>query len=545
MLKKILIVILVILLLVLGGMLGFVWYQSSHIFVEDAVYAKKSEVLDLRGQEISESHFLSVASQLPGCEIYWDVPFQGGKQSNDVTALTVTGLTEQDTAMMRYFPRLKTVDAMGCSDYAQLEALKAKYPQLEVRYQVSVGAKSFDPTVTELTLENGDYDYNMLMDNLAHLPQLTAILLPKTNLTLEQMDAITMEHSGISLDYTVEVLGREYPSDTASLDLTSMKPEDVEAVAAAIPMLADLSEIKIMDAEGKSNLGLEEVKALKAAASGVKIPYTFDFFGVKISATDEEVVIQNKKIGDANEAQVRLALDVMDNCKRFVLDNCKLSNETMAKIREDYRGKTKVVWRVWFGKVGATLTDAQILRAVYDLQDDNCSALYYCEDVQFMDIGHSDQLDYIDFVAGMTNLQAAIISGAPVKSLEPLAKCTELKFLELANCIYFTDLTPLASCTQLEMLNLSYAKIEDLSALDELPLTHFTYIRNKTSDAEEARFVEQHPDCWTVFENGDQPYGKGWRYEEDGLTKLPWYAKLAEVFRYEKTVPNQVGWYLD
>ena len=265
---------------------------------------------------------------------------------------------------------------------------------------------------------------------------------------------------------------------------------------------------------------------------------------MKISTSDEEVHIKNKKIGDENEAQVRLALDVMDNCSRFVLENCRLSNETMANIREDYRDKTKVVWRINFGKVGSSLTDAEVLRAVYDLQDDNCSALYYCEDVRFIDIGHSDNLDYMDFIAGMTKLEAAIISGAPVKSLEPLAACTELKFLELANCIYFTDLTPLAS-TQLEMLNLSYAHIEDLSALDQLPLTHFTYIRNKTSAEEEARFIKQHPDCWTVFENGDQPYGKGWRYEEDGLTKTPWYARLTEVFRYDRTVPNQVGWYLE
>ena len=544
MLKKILIIILVILLLILGGMLGFLWYQNTHIFVEDAVYAKNSEVLDLRGQDISREHYNTLRSQLPQCEVYWDVPFQGGKVSNDITSLTVTGLTEEDIAMLKYFPGLQTVDAMGCTDYSQLEALKEQYPQLEVRYQVSLGAKSFDPGVTELTLENGDYDYDTLLANLHHLPQVQTILLPRTSLTFEQMDAIRMEHSGITLDFTVEVLGQEYPSDTASLDLSAMTSADVEAAAAALPMLADLTEIQLMNSEGKSSLTLEDVKAIQAAAPNAVVKYSFDFFGVTISTTDEEVSIKNKKIGDDNEAQVRLALDVLENCSRFVLDNCKLSNETMAKIREDYRDKTKVVWRIWFGKVGSTLTDAEILRAVYDLQDDNCSALYYCEDVRFIDIGHSDFLDGIDFMAGMTKLEAAIISGAPIKSLEPLAGCTELKFLELANCIYFTDLSPLANCTQLEMLNLSYAKIEDLSALDEINLTHFTYIRNKTSEEEEKRFIELHPDCWTVFENGDQPYGKGWRYDEDGLTYLPWYAKLVEVFHYPNAY-NNVGWYLD
>ena len=543
MLKKVLIVILIILLLILGGMLGYIWYQTSHIFVEDAVYAKNTEVLDLRGQAISEDHYLSVVSQLPQAEVYWDVPFQGGKLSNEITSLTLTQLAEEDLAMLKYFPGLKTVDATACGDYAQLEALKEKYPALEVNYQVSLGGQSVDPSVTELTLENGDYDYDVLLENLAHLPQLKSVLLPKTELTLQQVDEISAVYSEIALDFTVEVLGQEYPSDIASLDLSAMTGEQVAEVAAAIPMLANLTEIQIMDASGKSNLALEDVKALKEAAPGVTIPYTFDFFGVKISTTDEEVHIKNKKIGDENEDKIRLVLDVMDNCKRFVMEYCRMSDATMAKIREDYRDKTKVVWRIHFGKVGSTLTDAEVLRAVYDLMDDNSSALVYCEDVRFMDLGHNEFLDAVDFVAGMPKLEAVILSGAPIKSLEPFANCKELKFLEIANCIYITDISPLANCTQLEMLNLSYAKIEDLSALDEINLTHFTHIRNKIPAEEQARFEQLHPDCWTVWKNGDQPYGKGWRYDEDGLTQLPWYIKLVEAFRYPKA-PNNVGWYL-
>lgn len=544
MLKKALIIILVTLLLILGGMLGYVWYQNTHIFVEDAVYAKDSELLDLRGQEISPDHYDSLHRQLPQCEILWDVPFQGGSKPNDTTALTVTTLTDADVAMLKYFPDLEKVDAMNCSDYAQLEAIRTQYPDLEVTYQVSLGVKAFDLSVTELVLENGDYDYDTLLANLKYLPQVQNIMLPRTDLDFDQMDAISMAYSRVALEFTVEVLGQEYASDANALDLSAITPEEVAGLAEELPKLLNLHEIKLTDDSGNSKLSLEDVKTIKSIVPNASIEYSFDFYGVKISLSDEEVVITNKKIGDENEDQVRQVLDVLENCSRFVLDNCKLSNETMAKIREDYRHKTKVVWRVWFGKVGSTLTDAEILRAVYDLQDDNSSALYYCEDVRYMDIGHSEYLNAIDFVAGMTKLEAVILSGAPIKSLEPLANCKALKFLEMANCIYITDLSPLASCTQLEMLNLSYAKVEDLSALDELNLTHFTHIRNKISDEEKARFEELHPDCWTVWKNGDQPYGKGWRYDTDGLTQLPWYTKLVEVFRYPKA-PNNVGWYLE
>ena len=40
------------------------------------------------------------------------------------------------------------------------------------------------------------------------------------------------------------------------------------------------------------------------------------------------------------EQTVRNALDLLKNCKRFVLENCQISNETMAKLRDDYRDRT-------------------------------------------------------------------------------------------------------------------------------------------------------------------------------------------------------------
>lgn len=541
--KKVLIIILVVLLVILAAMGGYLWYLNSHIFVEDAVYAKRSEMLDLRGSDISEDHYLSVQQQLPNCEILWDVPFQGGTCSSDTVSLTVTSLTQADVAMVKYFPNLTRVDATGCTDYAVLETLRTQYPGVEVVYQVALGGISVDPDVTELTLEPGDVDFELMMQNLTHLPQVTSVLLSKTDLTVGEVDTLRTEYSGIQFDFTVEILGKEYTSDTTALDLSAMTSSDVETVSAALSKLAGLETVELMDASGVSSLTMEDVKALQAAAGEAVVHYTFDFFGVTISTTDTEVKLYNKKIGDENEAQVRLALDIMENCERFVLDTCRLSDEVLEQIREDYRGKVKVVWRVWFGDNGSSLTDVEVIRAVYGLMDDNSHNLIYCEDVRFMDLGHNEFLDAVDFVAGMPKLEAIIISGAPIKSLEPFANCPELKFLEAANCIYIPDLAPLANCTKLEMVNLSYAKVEDLSALDELNLTHMTFIHNKVSDEEEARFEELHPDCWTVWKNGDQPYGVGWRYDEDD-SKLPWYQKLVDAFKYPNP-NNNTGWYLD
>lgn len=552
--KKFLIALLVI-LLVLGlaaaGYFGYTWYRENHIFVEDAVYPISSESLDLREQDISIEHYNAVHTQLPNCQILWNVPFQGSKYPNDTEALTVSTLTQEDVELLlTYFPKLKKLDATKCGDYGMLELYKAQKPDCEVLYTVSLGKKSFAPDTAELVLENGDYDYDTMLENLIFLPEVSAIQLKMPQLTAEQIDGLKAAYEKITVTCTVELMGREYGTETTALDLSAITADDVQSVAEKLVWLPNVTEIELMNAEGVSQLTKQDVKLLMAAAPQATVHYVFDFYGDTLTTADEQVHVKLKKIGDEGADEIRAALDLLPNCKRFVLEYCQVSNEMMAKIRDEYRDRTKVVWRVQFGR-GSALTDAQVIRAVYDLVDDNCEDLIYCEDVRFMDIGHNEFLDGVPFVAGMPKLEGIIVSGAPIKSLEPFANCKNLKFLEIAFCEYIEDLSPLAGCEKLEMLNISNTHALDLSPLDELPLTHFCARLNPSGKSripteEQERFIEKHPDCWTSF-SGAQPYGVGWRYDEDELTPLPYYAMLREVFRYAKdpNIPNHVGWYLE
>lgn len=549
--KLIWILVIILLLLVAGiaGALGYLWYQDNHIFVEDAVYPLDAQSLDLREEDISVAHYEAVRSQLPGCEILWNVPFQDTKYSNDITALAIKQLTEEDIAQLAYFPALKTVDAMDCSDYGMLEVLKAVYPQLDVKYQVSLGGKSYAPDITELVLENGDYDYAVMIENLLYLPQVTAIQLRMPEMPQEQIKQLEEAYPEIVFTCTVELLGQEYDVQTTDLDLSAMTADQVTRVTEKLNLLPNLENVQLMAADGTSALSKEDVKLLMDAAPDAVFHYSFDFYGETLSTADEEVHIRNKNIGEDGVADVRAALDIMTNCKRFVLEYCQISNETMAQLRDEYRGRTKIVWRVSYGN-GSTLTDAEVIRAVYNLVDDNCYNLIYCEDARFMDIGHNEYLDACEFVSGMTSLEYVIISGAPIKSLEPFRNCKNLKMLEAAFCEYITDVSPLAECENLQMLNISNTHVEDLSPLDDLPLTHLT-VRNNPSGRcrltpeEQARVMKQHPDCWISF-SGAQPYGVGWRYGEDELTPLDHYKVVRTVFRLalDPNIPNHVGWYL-
>ncbi|MDO5546584.1 MAG: hypothetical protein Q4F81_12360 [Eubacteriales bacterium] len=547
-LVTVLVVIALVLALVVAGAVGFLWYRDTHVFVEGKAYSNREDTLDLREEAMSIEHYDQLHALLPDCEILWNVPFQNGTVSSDTVEVSVTTLSDEDIELLvAYFPNLKKVDASQCGDYAMLEKLKERLPDLEVPYTVSLGGKSFAPDTTELTLAPADYSLDTLTANLQYLPNVTAITLKTPDLTMGQVEQLRADFPEIAFSFTVELLGQEYGEDTTELDLSAMTPEQVDEIAGKLPMLPALEKITLTDAEGNSSLPKEDVKTLQEAVPGVIIDYSFDFFGTRLSTAEEEVHIKNVKIGDEGESEVRAALDLLPNCKRFVLENCQISNEVMAQIRDDYREQTKVVWRVNFGR-GSTLTDAEIIRAVYDLVDTNCANLIYCEDARFMDIGHNEYLKESSFISGMKSLEYVIISGSMISDLTPFANCKNLKVLEAAFCEYIYSAEGLEQCESLERLNISYTHITDLSALDDLNLVNLCAMyegKSRVPVEEQERFQALKPDCKMTFV-GSQPYGTAWRYDDDNKP-LEWYATIADVFRYDifPATPNHVGWYLD
>ena len=85
-----------------------------------------------------------------------------------------------------------------------------------------------------------------------------------------------------------------------------------------------------------------------------------------------------------------------------------------------------------------------------------------------------------------------------------------------------------------------YAKIASFAKGEENKKTLL-----RLSQEEQDRVLKQHPNCWISFA-GAQPYGVGWRYDEDEITPLNHYKVVREAFRLnlDPNIPNHVGWYL-
>jgi len=433
-----------------------------------------------------------------------------------------------------YYPNLKTVDLSGSTCYSAIVDFAGKRPHLDVTYSVSVGATDISSKVTDVSLKCGLFDYDKLLENLQYLPNLTTLTLTDMDLTADQLNTLRETYPDITLDYTVDLFGSAMGQDTTQLDLSAMTASDVEEACRKLALMHNLTDVTL-----SSSLSFADVDALQSAVPHIRFHYSFNLLGKTVSTGDDEIIYKNQNFGDQEEAEIRKALKILDHTSRFVLDNCGFSNETLAKLREDFRDGPKVIWRVWFGTNGRynTLTDDDTIRAVYNVTDDTCGPMKYLEDVKYMDLGHNEYLTDFSFVAYMPELEVLIGSGSAIKDTTGFDNCKKLTWLELASCYKLDNIDALAGCDGLKYLNISYSKVKNLEPLDGLKLERFVYLNPKASTKEQNTFTTIHPkaECITVFYGYSQPYGYGWRYDDNGKTMF-WYYKdvIREVFNYDQ-----------
>lgn len=451
-------------------------------------------------------------------------------------------LTAGEIYTLEQYPDLKKADLSGSTCYDTILEYMDAHPGVEVIYTVDLGGTTVSNEAASVRLEAGKYTYEALLEGLKYLPNLTSVSISAVNLTAEQVETLRGTYPDIPLEYTVSLLGQDISTDTATLTLPLLTDEQVTEACGKLGVLTGLTDVTL-----SNDQSLEQVAKLQDAAPNTVFHYSFSLFDKTVSTTDEEIVYKNQAIGNEGESQIRQALPVLDGCKRFVLDNCKLDYEVLAKIREDFRDGPNVVWRVYFGVDGRynLLTDADTLRAVYNVTNDTCGPMKYCEGVKYMDIGHNEYLTDLSFVSGMPNLEVMIASGCAAKELVGFENCKKLTWLELAYCYKLKNIDCLSSCESLTYLNLSFTGVSDYQPLDGLPLKRFVCLSPKANAKEQKTFVNIHPKgvCITVFYGYSNPYGYGWRYDDNGKTFNEYYKNVVRVaFNYdelEKYLPKE------
>ena len=432
---------------------------------------------------------------------------------------------EEDFAALEECVSLEYLDLTGSTCYDAILDYIARHPEVEVVYTAPLGNLTLSNTATNARLDDSSYDADQLLRQLKYLPNLSVLDLPGINLTQAELNTLQSHNPNLQIQYTVDLMGREYDSSTTEVTI-SADFGDLPVLAEKLALLPALTDVTLPEEMHKT-----DVKSLMDQLPDIRFHYTFNFFGTALSTADETVELKNVSIGNAGEADIRAALDILPHCTYFKLDNCGVDYDILASIRDDYPN-TKVVWRVDFGGQYSILTDAETMRTVYGVYNSHADILKYCTSLKYIDMGHNPDLTDISFIEYMPDLEIVILSGASMTDLDAFANHKKLEWLELANCYALNDISALESCDNLRFLNIAFAKVADLTPIENLPLERFLYLNPKIDWETRKTFEENHPDCWVRF-TGSDPYSLGWRYNDIGITMFDYYLKIRDIFDYD------------
>ncbi len=343
--------------------------------------------------------------------------------------------------------------------------------------------------------------------------------------------AYVQSHPNVDVKYTVTILGKEYSTDTLSVNLSAMTADQIDTVGPMLQHLPDLMYVELLQDNGSCNLTQDEAKTLQAYVPKVPCNYAFELFGKRITTGDTVLELVDTPVYDSGLDQIRAAMKLMPNLKSVRLDNCGTTSETMYKFRTECAG-IDVHWRVWFGRY-TCMTDESVLRLTNGLLDEHIGELKYCIGAEYVDLGHNEYLTDISFFQYMPKVKQIIISGTNISDISPLKGLKNLEFLEAVFCTGITDVSALSECTGLKYLNISITSVKELDALAKCPLERFVALSMKNlTQAEREDFAAAHADCLRVWW-GTQPYGYGWRYSDQGYTFYKYYTNMREIYDYD------------
>jgi len=225
--KKILFILLAVLLLTGCG--------AKTVEIDGVSYDPEATAIILP-QGTSAAHYEAVKAALPNCEISWQVPFQGGYLDPGTERITVSSLTEEDAALLSYFPNLKILDATGCDDPSVAFRLQQENHRLKVLYNVTLCGKAYPHNTVTLSLDAPEVSQ---LEGLTMLPRLQSV-----HLTQPQGDpaALLALAETVPMTWEKTAFGLEFDSDVTEMDFSQegLTFEDAEAMEAELAWFPNL-----------------------------------------------------------------------------------------------------------------------------------------------------------------------------------------------------------------------------------------------------------------------------------------------------------------
>lgn len=474
------------------------------------------------------------------------VQLSSGRYDEESKVLTAV-LESGETEYLYLFDKLEAADFSGSSCYEEIAAWARENPQVTVKYTVTL------PDGREYDNNTSTVDLSALPAGTAQeaagalscLPELATVVLGNvggegSGLSLEDVATLRTALPDVSFDFTLDLLGQSVEPDTRSVDLSGLDsdPDRLTEVVAVLACLTKLEDVKL-GGQSSGALSWEDISMLATACPNAVLDYDFSLYGQELNLNAQSLDLNHTSIDDEGE-EIRKILPLMRNCTYLDMDYCGVSNEAMARIRDE-NPKVEVVWRIWFGENYSVRTDTERILAskptvggmIYD-----ASALQYCTKLKYLDLGHNDDLSDLSFVSTMPELEVLIIAMTNISDLSPLANCPKLEYLEIQET-NISDLSPLAGLTNLAHLNIcNQENITDASPLYGLTKLERLWIGCNTPIPEDqiAQLRTALPNC-EINTTTNDPHGEAWRYsaydpEEPKYYWVPRHELLREQMGY-------------
>lgn len=334
---------------------GAFWTFENFVYAGGEFYPAHQEVLDLRDEALSIDDYSALSRQLPDSSILWKVPFQGKRLDYTTREITVTSLTNADLKPLLYLPWLETVHAEECRDYDQLLALQSELPSCQVLYNVTIGGEIYDQDTTAVATPNlneeqvkllgylpklasvnaaGSSDFDLIRNVQSQHPEWNVVYaivlggkevssedteLIVENVTaqelatslpgLKNLKALTMvnpaatdveladfqlQYPQVTFSWYFELMGKRIDVNAEELDLSSTAMTSIEQVESVANRMPNLKKL-IVEAGSISN---EDMAAFREAhRSDYKVVWTV-YFTDKCKARTDDTVFMPIKQGE-------------------------------------------------------------------------------------------------------------------------------------------------------------------------------------------------------------------------------------------------------
>ena len=243
--------------------------------------------LDLRHTNVTLREYELLHHSLPGCEILWEIPFQGNYYTPDTTSVAFETLCSQDWEYLSWFTELSHMDATACQEYELIGALLEKYPHCTIDYAIDLQGQVIGPDTTGLTLNNPmGLPLEAILSCLPKLETLTLTgMLPEGKLLQQLM----RDYPQVTFSWEYTLCGQALPNTTEQIDLSGTPMDTTLQLEKALPYFPELKKVVLVDC-GFSD---QTMSLLNRTYPDILFVWAVEFRGVHIR-TDIEAFIPLK-----------------------------------------------------------------------------------------------------------------------------------------------------------------------------------------------------------------------------------------------------------